>query len=108
VPLSPEISTLGEMIALTRALYRRGVRTFSLTLHSPSVEPGCTPYVRTPGELGTFLDRIAAYCEFFLGDLGGLPGTPQQFRKALDSKSWPGADEQVTLRGDSATCTTMR
>jgi hypothetical protein len=85
IMLSPEGSRLDEMIALTRTLMRRGVRTFSLTLHSPSVEPGCTPYVRTQGELGEFLDRISAYCEFFFGDLGGVPSTPHDFLGSLPS-----------------------
>jgi hypothetical protein len=79
VMLSPEGSRLDEMKTLSRQLYRRGVRTFSLTLHSPSVEPGCTPYVRSRDDLGRFLDRISAFCEFFLGDLHGVPGTPEEF-----------------------------
>ncbi len=83
--LSPEGHTLAEMKALTRALLKRGVRTFSLTLHSPSVEPGCTPYVRTQSDLQQFLDRIRAYCEFFLGDLSGVSSTPEEFRDSLDS-----------------------
>ncbi len=85
VMLSPEGSTLAELKALTTSLFRRGVRTFSLTLHSPSVEPGCTPYVRTDADLGRFIDRIVAYCEFFFGELGGVPCTPEEFRTSLDS-----------------------
>ena len=83
VMLSPEASTLAEMKALTRSLVRRGVRTFSLTLHSPSVVPGCTPYVRTDAELGRFLDRISSYCDFFFGDLCGAASTPDAFRASL-------------------------
>ena len=83
IMLSPEGSTLEEMKALTRSLLRRGVRTFSLTMHSPSVEPGCTPYVRTTAELGQFLDRVRAYCDFFLGELGGAAGTPEDFLQSL-------------------------
>jgi len=79
IMLSPEGSTLTEMKALTTALLRRGVRTFSLTMHSPSVEPGCTPYVRTTAELRHFLDRVAAYCDFFVGEVGGTPSTPEDF-----------------------------
>jgi len=59
VMLSPEHSTVSEMKALTTSLIRRGVRTFSLTLHSPSVEPGCTPYVQTAADLRKFLDRTS-------------------------------------------------
>jgi hypothetical protein len=87
IMLSPEGSTLSEMKALTRSLLEKGVRTFSLTMHSPSVEPGSTPYVRTTSELRTFIDRITAYCEFFLGDLGGVASTPEVFRDSLDPES---------------------
>jgi hypothetical protein len=86
ITLSPEGSTLHEMKALTRSLLRRGARTFSLTLHSPSVEPGCTPYVRTMSELGRFLDRVRAYCDFFLDELGGVAGTPEDFLESLTSR----------------------
>ena len=81
IMLSPETSTLAEMEAVTRALMADGVRTFSLTLHSPSVEPGHTEYVRTAGDLRAFLDRIAAYCDFFFGALGGVPAALDEFRQ---------------------------
>lgn len=79
IMLSPEGSTLEEMKALTKSLVRRGVRTFSLTLHSPSVEPGHTPYVRTTADAVRLLDTVGAYCDFFLGELGGMPSTPERF-----------------------------
>ena len=84
IMLSPEDSTLAEMKMLTRALLRKGVRTFSLTMHSPSVEPGCTPYVRTAADLSAFLDRITAYCDFFFGDVGGTSSTPEDFFESLE------------------------
>ncbi len=79
VMLSPEGNTLAELKALTRALLARGVRTLSLTLHSPSVMPGCTPYVRSDTQLREFLGRIDEYCAFFLGDVGGVASTPAEF-----------------------------
>jgi hypothetical protein len=81
IMLSPETSTLAEMQAVTRALIGDGVRTFSLTLHSPSVEPGHTAYVRTADDLRAFLDRIAAYCDFFFGKVAGVPATLDEFRQ---------------------------
>jgi len=83
IMLSPEGNSLAEMQTLTRSLLARGVRTFSLTLHSPSVEPGCTPYVRSVQDLNEFLARIDAYCAFFLDELGGVASTPEEFRAAL-------------------------
>ena len=83
IMLSPEGSTLQEMQQLTRSLLARQVRTFSLTLHSPSVEPGCTPYVRNARDLEEFLARIDAYCAFFLGEIGGVASTPEAFRQSV-------------------------
>lgn len=80
IMLSPEASTLEEMKALTRALLGEGLRTFSLTFHSPSLDVGHTPYVRSAGQLQQFLDTIDAYCAFFFGELQGLPSTPADFR----------------------------
>ena len=79
VMLTPEGHTIDEMKALTRSLISRGVRTLSLTLHSPSLTAGCTPYVRTEQQLGQFLDRIREYCDFFFSELGGVASTPAEF-----------------------------
>jgi hypothetical protein len=87
VMLSPEGATLREMKALTTALLRSGIRTFSLTMHSPSVLPGCTPYVRTAADLAGFLDRVDAYCEFFFGELGGCASTPEDFLSFLECEA---------------------
>jgi hypothetical protein len=99
VMLSPEGSTLAEMIGLTRSLFRRGVRTFSLTLHSPSVEPGCTPYVRTNSDLEAFLDRIDSYCKFFFDDLQGCSCTPEEFRRSLDGNVVGSDTMKATTQG---------
>jgi hypothetical protein len=80
VQLSPEGNSLRDLCALTTVLLARGVRTFALTFHSPSVVPGCTPYVRTPADLDEFLGRIDGYCDFFLNRIGGHASTPEQFR----------------------------
>jgi hypothetical protein len=61
----------------------RGINTFTMTFHSPSVVAGCTPYVRTRPDLQLFLRKIERYCEFFFGELGGLTSTPQAFRASL-------------------------
>jgi hypothetical protein len=76
VMLSPEGNTCDEMLALTAALHRDGVRTFSLTLHSPSLKPGCTPYARSASERDALVASIDRYCDYFFSRLGGVPGTP--------------------------------
>jgi hypothetical protein len=83
VMLSPEGSTLDEMRSLTDALYADGVRTFAVTFHSPSLKPGCTPYVQTERDRDALLGAIDAYCEFFLGARGGIASTPTDFYRTV-------------------------
>ncbi len=83
IMLSPEGNTLEEMKALARRLHADGLRTFSLTFHSPTVVPGHTSYVSNQTELETFLECIDRFCEFFCRDLDGMPGTPMEFRSTL-------------------------
>ena len=83
IMLSPEGNSCSEMKELTRALLRRGLRTFTLSFHSPSVEPGHTPYVRTQQDLSLFLASIEEFCEFFLGQLGGRAATHLEYRHHL-------------------------
>lgn len=93
--LSPEGHSLAEMQALTRSLLARGVRTFAMTLHSPSVQPGCTPYVRTERDLQEFLARIDAFCGFFLGEVGGASTTPEDLYGLL-SKNVSALEERAS------------
>lgn len=86
VMLSPEDNTLTEMKQLTKELLRNGTRTFSLTFHSPSLEPGHTSYVRSESDLDAFLRSIDSYCEFFFGGLRGIAMTPLELKQALLSK----------------------
>jgi len=76
VRLSPEGITFAEHRRLTRSLLRRGCRLFSFTYHSPSLEPGHTPYVRSQRDLAVFLDTIERYFDYFFGELGGRAVTP--------------------------------
>jgi hypothetical protein len=73
VMLSPEGNSFEEMKALTQALHADGVRTFALTFHSPSLKPGCTPYVRSVADLKAFLGTIDRFFDFFFTELGGQP-----------------------------------
>lgn len=86
VMLTPEGHELNELIALTRALWRRGLRTFSLTFHSPSAKPGCTPYVRTSAELDRFLGVLGGYLDFFFGDLMGTTTTVETFAAQMSGQ----------------------
>lgn len=83
IPLTPEGVTLDEAKRVTAALLEDGVRIFALAYHSPSLEPGNTPYVRDQAELRRFLHWIEGYCEFFFGRIGGQPSTPTELLRLL-------------------------
>jgi hypothetical protein len=83
IALSPEGNTFEEMRQLTGALIARGHRTFCLSFHSPSVDPGRTQYVRTAAELTTFLETIERYLEFFRGEIRGVPASMTEFYEGL-------------------------
>lgn len=82
--LSPEGFSPAEHVKLTRALHARGVRTFTWSFHSPSVVPGCTPYVRTQAELERFLDAFRRFFDFFFGTLEGVATTPYRLKQELE------------------------
>ncbi len=71
VRLSPEGASLKEMRRLTRLLHAQGLRVFTLSLHSPSLSAGYTPYARTQAERDALVARVDAYLEWFLGSFGG-------------------------------------
>jgi hypothetical protein len=64
--LSPEGYSPADNRALTRSLLARGQRTFTFSFHTPSLKPGCTPYVRSEADLEQFLERCREYFDFFL------------------------------------------
>jgi len=79
--LSPEGFLPGHHRRLTRALLDRGVRVFCFTFHSPSLKPGCTPYVKSLADRETFLDACRRYFDFFLGEVGGVASTPLELSR---------------------------
>jgi hypothetical protein len=85
--LSPEGFSPEENRRLTIALLARGVRTFTWSLHSPSVEVGHTPYVRTRAELSRFLDSFRQFFDFFFGELSGIAITPTELKRQLEARA---------------------
>lgn len=83
--LSPEGYDFEHHRALTRALLAAGQRVFVYSFHSPSVMPGCTPYVNSDAELHRFLDHCRRYLDFFTTKLGGVAPTVSEFHASLEA-----------------------
>ena len=69
--LSPEGFDLATQCRLLRAMTAQGTRVFTLSYHSPSLEPGHTPYVQTAEALESFIRCIDGVLDFFRRQLGG-------------------------------------
>ncbi|MFL1463371.1 glycosyltransferase [Roseococcus sp. DSY-14] len=80
IRLSPEGMTVAEAKRLTRAMRAGGHRVFVLTYHSPSLEAGNTPYVRTAEDLRRFLAWLDEYYAFFREEIGGRPASWREVR----------------------------
>ena len=80
--LTPEGYSVAEMTRMVRWLRARGQCLFALSLHSPSVEPGNTPYVRSERELQAFLATLDGFLRFFMTTLRGVPTDPLAVRAA--------------------------
>jgi len=78
IRLTPEGTSFDELRRLTEALLQSGHKLFSFCYHSPSLEPGNTPYVGSEAELRVFLDRFSRYFEYFLDRCGGVAATPDE------------------------------
>ena len=89
IRITPEGNTLSEAKALTRSLLGEGQRVFAISYHSPSLEPGKTPYTRNREDVKKFLAWIECYLEFFMAEIGGEPATPGEIRQLALSISNP-------------------
>jgi hypothetical protein len=86
--LTPEGVDFAAHARLVDAMLRQGHRVFSLSYHSPSLVPGFTPYVRSPGDLVAFLDCIKRILELFFERLDAVPTTALEIRRyVLESAS---------------------
>jgi len=77
VALTPEGMPLGETLEALRVLLDSDMPVFSLSFHSPSVEPGHTPYVRDAADLHAFhrwWDAVLG----LLARAGVTPATPAE------------------------------
>jgi len=61
--LSPEGTTGGEMVRLANTVVKEGGRVLVVSLHSSTLLPGATPFVRTEEERLRFLGAIDTFLE---------------------------------------------
>jgi hypothetical protein len=67
VTLSPETDGVAGMMGLSRALLDGGAKYLHMYLHSPSLVPGLTPFVRSARDLERFRATMAEYFQQLAG-----------------------------------------
>ena len=80
--LRPSYSSLEDMIALARRLAADGEPVLNLLFHSSEAIVGGSPYNRTQAELDSFCHRLDRFLAFATKDLGAMPLTFAEFRRA--------------------------
>jgi len=83
IRLTPEGIAIDEAKRLVRQMIADHHRVFVLTYHSPSLEPGSTPYVRTDEDLARFLAWLEEFYDFFTKEIGGRCVSWRDVREAL-------------------------
>ncbi len=89
ITLTPEGFEEAELLRLARALVDRGHRLLCLSLHSPSLAPGNTPYAPDAAACAALRRRVEAVLDFVLGERGGLPTTAEAIAAELGDEPAP-------------------
>lgn len=99
VALTPEDMPLAEAKEAVRVAVGEGVRLLNFSFHSPSVEPGHTPYVRDSADLAAFFGWWDAIFTL-LAQLGAMPASLGEIVSAAGACGIaPGSARAVPLGG---------
>lgn len=85
IGLTPEGFTFEEMRRLVRFNAAAGQRDFMLCLHSPSVAPGHSPYVRTEADQAALLATLDRLLAWFTTEFNGTPTDPFVLRAEMST-----------------------
>lgn len=78
VGLTPEGMTVEDAFLAIEQLHRLDAPVYCVSFHSPSLEPGNTPYVQTDKQLQQFLSWLDNVLGYLTSELGALPATAQE------------------------------
>lgn len=93
IKLTPEGTRPDEAKRLIRAMLATGHRTFVVSYHTSSLQPGNTPYVRSAEDLARFLGWLDEVLDFFRTEVGGTFATWQDVRmRAMLGRNEPLTD----------------
>lgn len=79
IVLSPELASEADCLTLMRQIAAHPPAVLNITLHSPSVMPGCTPFVRTEQDLQRFRSQLTTMLRTAVHELNAQPMTFREF-----------------------------
>jgi peptidoglycan/xylan/chitin deacetylase (PgdA/CDA1 family) len=85
--LRPSYSSFEDMVSLARDLARDEEPVLNLLFHSSEAIVGGSPYNRTREDLGAFFGRLERFFAFARQELGAVPATFSEFRRAYTTSS---------------------
>ena len=65
--LCPELASAADMLTLSRRLLEHGVRHLHLSWHSPSLQPGLSPFCATSADVARLYASVEQYLEALAG-----------------------------------------
>ena len=80
--LSPELHEPQDMLVLSRRLLERGVPYLHMTLHSPSLQAGLTPFTPSQADVERLYDKIDRYLSELSKFVTPVPALVQDFALA--------------------------
>ena len=98
VALTPEEMPLAEAKEAVRVAVGEGLRLLNFSFHSPSVEPGHTPYVRDAADLAAFFAWWEAMFTL-LGQLGVAPASLAEILAVADACGTAPASARASVAG---------
>lgn len=85
--LSPEGFNADHCRKLIDECLRRGATCFVLSFHSPSLKPGCTPYVRNQAHLNEFLKVLYLTLRYLIERVGAKPYSVSELYSELKGEA---------------------
>ena len=89
IMLSPEAARLDDLRRLLDFMIGHGHKVLCLSLHSPTLTPGCTPYTKDEEGVERFLDTIDQLLHYFFSEHGGRATTPIELFELLGGQAAP-------------------
>lgn len=84
IVLTPEGTHVKDQLRLLRTMAKAPDVVLNVTLHSPSIQPGNTPYVRNEDELEQFLSRLRDTLRFAVRQLGARCMTMSEYADSFE------------------------